>query len=116
MKKLYFISLGTLAVLLIFGFIWISHPINLIVENNSSFGLEEVVVTVGPHILEFNKIESGDKKEKWFFYDGSDSSFKMTAKDHTFNDGMGYVTHGPLGFEFVFIGINNNSEINFEQR
>jgi len=101
---------------MLFIILWANQPIRLIVENKSSNKLEDVYVTVGWHTLDFGKLESGRKKEKWFFYNGGDSSFKIIEDGHPLNDGMGYMTQDPLGFEFVYISINNNHDINFEQK
>lgn len=97
--------------------IWIQHPIRLIIENESTQNYKSVRVDVGRQNIDFGDLESGVRKERWFLYRGSDSSFRLYAmsKDEKIDHSAGYITSGP-GLETVYFEFRENREIYFDHK
>jgi len=87
----------------------------IIVENERNGKMSDVILSVGPHQFELGNINPGQRKEKWFFYEGSDSSYNLEGFAHTgkkLESNYGYVTQG-MGFERIFMEFRNDGSIYF---
>ena len=87
----------------------------IIVGNERNETITDVVLSVGPHRFELGELESQIRKEKWFFYKGSDSSYHLEGfinGEEKIEQDNGYVTHG-MGFERIFMEFRNDGTIYF---
>ncbi len=94
-------------------FFILEQPMRLIVENERNESLNDVLLSVGPHRFELGEFTPGQRKEKWFFYRGRDSSHhleEVTITNEKIEANFGYITHG-MGFERIYMEFRNDSTI-----
>jgi len=100
------------------GIIWMNHPISMSVENMTKASLSDVSVIVGERKFDFGDLTHGEKKSVWFFYDGPDSSFQVSAKhaDGTLiNESLGYITSG-VSTETAVLKFHENYKVSLDHR
>lgn len=117
-RKLLFLVAVILITAVIVGVAWMKHTVRLVLQNETQQRVDAATVIIGEQVYRFEDLEPGERAERWFFYDGPDSSIKMEA---TLDSGMimkghyGTVSHGP-GLELALIQLNQNGSQTFVQR
>lgn len=100
------------------GIIWINHPISMSVENMTNSSLSDVSVVVGEKKFDFGGLTHGEKKSVWFFYNGPDSSFQVSAThaDGTLiNESLGYITSG-VSIETAVLKFHEKYKVSLDHR
>ena len=114
MKKWILTITAALAVLL-FGLLLIVvlQPIRILVENKSSTSRSSISVSLNERVLQFDDLAPGAKDSLWFFYNGGDSGYAVSA---TKANGVeisyidGYLTSG-MFLHTTLIELRDNDEI-----